>query len=102
MNERDPQSLGRGHAGYFHAKPMDEDLPIVWEKNPTEDLHQGRLSSAVFSNQGQNLAPPQLERNIAQGDDAREPLGDSAHREEMRLRVEHPSNATFSTPRDSF
>ena len=49
---------------------IDLDGAPVGLDHPTEDVHQGRLAGAVFSDQADDLARPHLHAEIGQRHDA--------------------------------
>ena len=58
---------------------VDEDLAFVREINTGEHVHQGRLTAAVFSQQGKNLPFVDIQPHPVIGQDGAEPLGDVPH-----------------------
>ena len=54
-----------------------------------QDLQQRRLAGAVVAQEAQNLAAPQTQIDVAQGDDPAEPLADALDPDEVvdRLRT---------------
>ncbi len=63
---------------------VELDLPFVGAVETGEDVHQRRLSSAVFSEQGVHLAWGRLEVDMVVGEHAWKVLRDSAHHQRRR------------------
>ncbi len=76
VDERDPEGRRRGHAADRHRRAVDQQLARVGLFDPADDLHQRRLAGAVLAEQRHDLAGVHLERDAAQGVDARESLLD--------------------------
>ena len=55
----------------------DPNFPFVGDHNSAQDLHQGRFTGPVFTNQGDHFARVQAETHAAQGLGSTITLGDS-------------------------
>ena len=71
------QRVGRGIE--VDRLPVDQHLARLGLVQPVQDLHQGALASAVFAQQGVDLAGFHLEIDAIIGQDAGEALDDTAH-----------------------
>ena len=60
-----------------------------------EDAHQGRLTCAIFTKQGMNLAALELKRDIVICLDSRELLGDVQHFDYIVCHVVTPLRIVF-------
>jgi hypothetical protein len=61
--------------------PVHQDLALVGLGQPVQDVHEGRLAGTVLTQQGVDLARPDLQVDAVVGDDARIALRDPAHLE---------------------
>ncbi len=57
---------------------VDEDLALVGPVEPGEHVHQRGFAGAVFAEQAEDLAGPDLQVDIGVGDHRAEALGDAA------------------------
>src|SRR3970282_392688 len=57
IDDADPQLLGGVRARDAYALPAQHDVTTVRDVHASQDLHQGRLPSAVLSNNGVHLTP---------------------------------------------
>ena len=57
----------------------DQNLSFIGEINSGQHVHQGGFTAAVFTQQGQNLTPFDVQRDIVVGNDFAEALGDVFH-----------------------
>ena len=57
---------------------VDQDFALVGAIKAGEDVHQGGFAGAVFAEQAEDFAGPDLEAHIRIRDDFAEPLGDAA------------------------
>ncbi|GAA4686870.1 hypothetical protein GCM10023324_46930 [Streptomyces youssoufiensis] len=62
----------------FDLFAVEGDGALVGPLHPVEDLHQGRLARAVLADEGVHGAAADRDVDVVVGDDAGEPLGDSA------------------------
>ena len=60
--------------------PVDKDLPFIGVVDPGKHIHEGRLSAAVFSENGEDLAPSDIQIDVIISDDRAESLPDAAQR----------------------
>ena len=59
--------------------PVDKNLALIGYGQSVQDVHEGGLAGAVLSEQGVDLARPQIEVDVVVGHDARIALRDAAH-----------------------
>ena len=64
---------------------VQEDLAFVCVVEAVDDVHQRRLAGPVLAEQGVHLTAPDVEVDAVVGDDAGEPLRDSANLEDGLL-----------------
>ena len=64
---------------------LDQDLALVRVVEAVEDVHQGGLARPVLAQERVYLALTEIEADVVVRDDAREPLGDVAHLEDLGL-----------------
>ena len=62
-----------------HRLSVDGDLPLVGEIDAGEHIHQGGLAAAVFTQQGQNFSPVDVQPDLVVGQDGPEGFGDVPH-----------------------
>ena len=72
VHEADAHLLGFRRRGNADRLAVEDDLAAVGLKNAVDDVHQGRLASAILAGQGVDLAAPQLEVDAAKGLDGAE------------------------------
>ena len=63
----------------MHFLTVDEYAPFVRLVKTHENIHQGRLTRSVLSNQRQDLALGNLQGDVITCQDSREALGDVFH-----------------------
>src|SRR6185312_1303047 len=84
VNQRDSMALSVGDAMKYHRLIIQRNLPLVRLISAAEDFHQRAFARAVFAHQRQNFTAFECDGDIAERDNAREALGDAAHREKCR------------------
>ena len=79
MNHADAQVKGILGGADHHFLAVNADLPLVGEVDAGEHIHQGGFAAAVLTQQGQNLAPVDVQPDLVVGHHRAEGLGDVAH-----------------------
>ena len=87
VNDRDAELQHPVRVRMAYAAPEQLDRAAVGDIGTRQDLDQRRLAGAVLADQRQHLARRKLQIDRVQRDDAREALGDLAHREDRRAFV---------------
>ena len=59
--------------------PVNQDLAFIREIDAGDHVHQGGLTAAVFSQNGQDLSPINIQVHMIVRHYRAEPFGDSAH-----------------------
>ena len=88
VDHGDPKVLGRSRGGDLLLLSTDADHPRIAPVDPSQDLHQRRLSRAVLPDQAVDLARAQLELRALECADARKALGDIDHLDQELIHVE--------------
>src|SRR5204862_4859388 len=70
-----------------HRLAVDENFPAGRALDPGEDLDDRRFARVVLAEQAKHLAGAELERQVADGGDAEEALGDVAQRDDRGTAV---------------
>jgi hypothetical protein len=78
VHHADPERDGVARRVDRGLPAAHEDLALAGRGQAVEHVHQGRLAGAVLAEQGVDLAPAQVERDVVGGDDAGVALGDVA------------------------
>src|SRR6185436_543376 len=89
VDNRNARLFSVAHSAELLRAAFDEDLTTilrVWV-DAAEDLHQGRLTSAVFPDQRMHLTLLQIQTDAIKRTNTREGLGDVAHLQKCRLKV---------------
>ena len=76
VDDADAVLRGLDRVAEAHRLAFQEEQAIRRAFDTGEDLHQSRLSGAVFTHQDVHLAPIGIEGHVAQRDGSRENLGD--------------------------
>ena len=74
------------------GRAVEQDLALVRDGQPVQDVHEGRLAGAVLAEQGVDLAGPQVEADVVVGEHAGIAFRDPPHlerRHERRPAVRH-------------
>ena len=79
VDHADVQCVGVVGIADLHTFPVHVDFAPLWLVQTEQHAHQGGFPRAVFPQQGVDLAPPELERDVVVGHDAWEDLGDVQH-----------------------
>ena len=79
MDHANTAGKGVFGGGNGHRKVIDIDLPFVGEIDAGEHVHQGGLAAAVFTQQGQDFSPVDVQPDLVVGHHRAEGLGDVAH-----------------------
>ena len=66
MNNNDAMRDGLPWRSRLKLSAGECDLAFVWPMNSTQDFHQGRLSSTIFTNQCMDFATADREIDVAQ------------------------------------
>ena len=67
MNHADSILIGIARAADIYLLAVDKNLALVGIINPREDVHQRRLSAAVFAKKRKNLAFAHIKRDMVIG-----------------------------------
>ena len=86
MNDRDPELLRDDRGEVVDWRAVDHDPAVVLRHRTRGDVHQRRLACAVFSEEGVHLSRKHVERDVREGGDGVEMLGDAVHRQRRLLR----------------
>ncbi len=85
VHHADAQGVGVVGVAHLHGLAVLADLSPVGLVQAKQDAHQRGLAGAVFAQQGVNLSPPQLQRDVIIGADAGKILGDVEHFDDIVL-----------------
>ena len=58
---------------------VNSDLALVWKVDARQHVHERGLAAAIFTQQGQNLTPVDIEPDLVAGQSRPEALGDVPH-----------------------
>ena len=81
VDHADPAGDGVGRAVDRDRLAVEQDLALVGDGQPVQDVHEGRLAGAVLAEQGMDLARPEVEVDVVVGEHARIALRDAPHLE---------------------
>ena len=79
VDHRQPGQHGVSRVLEPHRLAVDPNLALVRVIQPEQDVHQGRLAGAVFTQQRVNLAPANGKLDAIVGHDTGKPLDDPPH-----------------------
>ena len=81
-NHLDPEPHGMSRRLVAHRLPLPEEIAAVRLVLAGDDLRQRRLAGAVLADEPENLRPADVDRDVVEGDDARELLAQAPGFEE--------------------
>ena len=82
MHDADAGAVGVGRRARPIGLPVENDLAFVGGIDAGQQVDQRRLARAVLAEQHVPLAARDVERNVAQRDDAGKALADALHRQD--------------------
>ena len=79
VNHAHPRLDGVARGVKFDRLAVDQNLAAVGVIESTQNVHQGRLARAIFTQQGEDFAAPRVDADVVVHQHTRELFGDVAH-----------------------